>query len=195
MRLRHLIFVSLVATSAVGTLAAQSPVVGVASVFDGDTLEIHGQRIRLHGIDAPESGQSCEKDGRQYRCDQQTALVLADKIGRAPKLLEKQGSAPCRIVTDKMKSYPVAFREIGLTAVHDRGLRANNRAENSHRPVRRRERKQQKSKSSGSAQRFLPIQSAVKNTFYAQRHLLNRKSFKTFRADALQVWNAASGAA
>jgi endonuclease YncB( thermonuclease family) len=63
--------------------AAQSPVVGVASVIDGDTLEIHGKRIRLHGIDAPESGQFCENDGKQYRCGRQAALALSDKIGRA----------------------------------------------------------------------------------------------------------------
>ncbi len=48
MRLHHLIFASLVATSAVGTAAAESPVIGVASVIDGDTLEIHDQRIRRH---------------------------------------------------------------------------------------------------------------------------------------------------
>ena len=63
--------------------SAQLVIVGVASVIDGDTLEVHGKRIRLHGIDAPESAQLCEKDGRQYRCGQQAALALSDKIGRA----------------------------------------------------------------------------------------------------------------
>ena len=71
------------------------------------------------------------------------------------KLLKKQGFAPKRITTDKLKSYAVALREQRLSAVHDQGLRANNRAENSHQPVRRRERKQQRFKSPGSAQRFL----------------------------------------
>jgi transposase-like protein len=60
------------------------------------------------------------------------------------KLLKKQGFAPKRISTDKLKSYPVAIRKERLSAVHDQGLRANNRAENSHQPVRRRERKQQR---------------------------------------------------
>jgi transposase-like protein len=55
-------------------------------------------------------------------------------------------------------------------AEHDRGLRANNRAENSHQPVRRRERKLQSFKSPGSAQHFLNIHSATYNTFYHQRH-------------------------
>jgi transposase-like protein len=54
------------------------------------------------------------------------------------KLLRKHGFAPSRIVTDKLRSYSSAFRAIGLVAEHDRGLRANNRAENSHQPVRRR---------------------------------------------------------
>ncbi len=58
------------------------------------------------------------------------------------KLLKKCGFAPTRVVTDRLRSYPAAFRAIGLTAEHDRGLRANNRAENSHLPVRRRERNQ-----------------------------------------------------
>jgi transposase-like protein len=104
------------------------------------------------------------------------------------KLLKKQGFAPSVITTDKLKSYAVAIREERLSAVHDQGLRANNRAENSHQPVRRRERKQQRFKSPGSAQRFLAIHAAVYNTFYVQRHLLSRRIFKKFRTDALAVW-------
>ena len=90
------------------------------------------------------------------------------------KLLKKQGFAPKRITTDKLKFYAVAIREERLSAVHDQGLRANNRAENSHQPVRRREQKQQRLKSPGSVQRFLSIHAAVYNTFYVQRYLLSR---------------------
>lgn len=58
---------------------------GIASVIDGDTLEIHGQRIRLHGIDAPESAQACRDDqGHTWRCGQEAALALADHIDRRP---------------------------------------------------------------------------------------------------------------
>lgn len=62
---------------------------GVATVIDGDTLEIHGSRIRLHGIDAPERSQTCrERDGSAWRCGQAAALSLADKIGRTSVLCE-----------------------------------------------------------------------------------------------------------
>jgi len=81
------------------------------------------------------------------------------------KLLRKYGFAPTRIVTDRLRSYPAAFKAMGFTATHDRGLRANNRAETSHQPVRRRERKQQRFKSPGSAQRFLTIHAATHNAF------------------------------
>ncbi len=108
------------------------------------------------------------------------------------KLLKKQGFAPSRVVTDKLRSYPSAFRAIGLAAEHDRGLRANNRAENSHQPVRRRERKLQRFKSPGSAQRFLSIHSATYNTFYHQRHLLKRQMLKELRTASFEVWQSAS---
>jgi hypothetical protein len=77
------------------------------------------------------------------------------------KLLKKQGFAPDVLVTDKLRSYGAAKSEIGLSARHDQGLRANNRAENSHQPTRRRERKMQRFKSPGSAQRFLSIHAAI----------------------------------
>ena len=111
------------------------------------------------------------------------------------KLLKKQGFAPTKIVTDRLRSYPAAFRAIGLVTGHHRGLRANNRAENSHQPVRRRERKQQRFKSPGSAQRFLSIQSATYNTFYHQRHLLKRAIYKEFRNASFELWRSASKAA
>ena len=104
------------------------------------------------------------------------------------KLLKKQGFAPKRITTDKLQSYAVAISKERLSDVHDQGLRANNRAENSHQPVRRRERKQQRFKSPGSAQRFLSIHAAVYNTIYVQRHLLSRRIFKEFRTATFAVW-------
>ena len=58
-------------------------------------------------------------------------------------LLRRQGFVPTVIVTDKLRSYGAALREIGFSGLHEQGLRANNRAENSHQPIRRRERKMQ----------------------------------------------------
>jgi putative transposase len=74
-------------------------------------------------------------------------------------------------------------------------LRENNRAENSHLPIRRRERKQQKFKSQGSAQRFLSTHAAVFNVFNIQPHLIRRPTLRRFRAEAHQTWVAATAAA
>ena len=92
------------------------------------------------------------------------------------------------VVTDKLRSYASAFRELGLSGRHEQGLRKNNRAENSHQPVRRRERKMQRFKSPGSARRFLSIHAAVHNNFNIQRHLISRSTLRTFRADAMRTW-------
>jgi endonuclease YncB( thermonuclease family) len=61
----------------------EGSIVGVASVVDGDTIEVHGTRIRLHGIDAPESGQLCTADGAKYGCGQKSALYLQETLGRS----------------------------------------------------------------------------------------------------------------
>jgi len=111
------------------------------------------------------------------------------------KLLKKLGYAPDQLVTDKLGSYGAARRELGLSARHERGLRKSNRAENSHQPVRRAERKQQRFKSAGSAQRFLSVHAPVHNTFNLQRHLVSRRTLRTFRAEATLAWQTATAAA
>src|ERR671912_585293 len=111
------------------------------------------------------------------------------------KLLEKQGYAPDELVTDKLGSYSAARRDLGLSARHDQGLRKNNRAENSHQPVRRRERKMQRFKSAGSAQRFLSMHAPIHNTFNLQRHLISRRTLRNFRAEAANAWQIATTAA
>lgn len=103
-------------------------------------------------------------------------------------LLKKQKMRPSLIVTDKLRSYHAAFREIGLVAKHIDNKCANNRAENSHQPVRRRERKMQRFKSPGSAQRFLNVHAATYNHFDLQRHLINRSLFKKLRDGAFSSW-------
>ena len=98
-------------------------------------------------------------------------------------------------MTDKLGSYGAARRELHLCARHEQGLRKHNRAENSHQPVRRRERKQQRFKSARSAQRFLSMHAPVHNTFNFQRHLISRRTLWTFRAEAAQAWQVATAAA
>ena len=111
------------------------------------------------------------------------------------RLLRKQGFAPAVVTTDRLGSYRAAFAELGLSARHDQGRRRNNRAEVSHQPVRRRERRMQRFKSPGSAQRFAFIHAAVYNTFNLQRHLVSRRTLRAFRAEAMTLWQAATAAA
>ncbi len=125
----------------------------------------------------------------QRRRDRTAALRLMRK------LLRKQGFAPDVLVTDQLASYSCARRQLGMRARHEQALRKNNRAENSHQPVRRRERKMQRFKSAGSAQRFLSAHAAVHNTFTLQRHLVSRRTLRSFRSEATQAWQVATAPA
>ncbi len=98
------------------------------------------------------------------------------------KLLKKQSFKPGKIVTDGLRSYKAALREIGcLERHHPERLQENNRAENSHLPVRRRERKMQRFKSQGQAQRFVSTHSTIYNTSAIQRHLTSRRTMRDLR--------------
>jgi putative transposase len=111
------------------------------------------------------------------------------------KLLKHQGGRPEKIVTDGLASYKAAMRILGCADRHRPGrLRDNNRVENSHLPVRRRERKMQRFKSQGQAQRFVSTHGAVYNNFNVQRHLISRSTLRTFRTAAMETWAKASEA-
>ena len=111
------------------------------------------------------------------------------------KLLKKQGYALNEVATDKLPSYGAALRHLGMTDKHGTGGRSNNRAENSHPPIRQRERRMQGFKSPGSAQRFLSTHADLYKTFNVQRHLIPHKTMRQFPGDAMDIWPTMTAAA
>ncbi len=103
-------------------------------------------------------------------------------------------------MTDKLRSSGAAKSEIGLSARHEQGLRMNNRAEKSHQPTRRRERKMQRFKSPGSAQRFLSVRAAVcpfmppSKTTSTFSRLTSRRTLRVLRYEVFRTWRAATAA-
>ncbi len=94
---------------------ALADVAGTATVIDGDTLEIQGQRIRLHGIDAPESRQLCRLAGKPWMCGKDAAIALAEKIGRRPLACEERDRdrygrivAKCSVASEDLGEWMVA---------------------------------------------------------------------------------------
>ncbi len=116
----------------------------------------------------------------------------AEKFFRT--LLKGQGCEPRRLVTDKLRSYAAAHRVVLPSVIHDTSQYANNRAEVSHQPTRRRERQMQRFKSAAQAQRFLAVHGLVGNLFRVGRHLLRAVHHRLFRERAFQVWNAVTSA-
>ena len=100
----------------------------------------------------------------------------------------KRYGRPEVIVTDHLRSYRAAMREIGNEARQVTGRWLNNRAENSHQPFRRRERAMAKFKSAKSLQKFASIHASVHNLFNQERHLYNRENFRLNRSAALIEW-------
>jgi len=125
----------------------------------------------------------------QKRRNKLSALKLTRKI------LKNQGVRPTKNVTDKLKSYGAAFRDLRLAHYHETGHRRNNRAESSHVPIRRRERKMQRFKSQGSAQKFLSIHGPIYNLFNVHRHLISRRTLRIFRTQAMAEWQTVTSAA
>lgn len=108
------------------------------------------------------------------------------------RLLQSHGGEPRKIVTDKLRSYGVAHRELMSDVIHDTSQYANNRAEQSHEATRVRERGMRKFKSMKQAQRFLNAHAAVYNLFNLGRHLVSAETYRYFRLRSFASWENAA---
>ena len=107
------------------------------------------------------------------------------------RLLVKHRNEPRKIVTDKLRSYGVAHRELIPDTIHDTSRYANNRAELSHQTTRVRERGMRKFKSLQQAQRFLNVHATIYNLFNLGRHLISAKHYRLYRLRAFASWQNA----
>jgi putative transposase len=111
------------------------------------------------------------------------------------RLLKKQGRPPRRMITDKLGSYAAARRQIMPAVEHRSHKGVNNRAENSHLPLRRRERAMQGFRSRGGLQRFVSIFSAVRNLFVPPRSRRSARATHLHRLNAIAEWKSVAGVA
>ena len=108
------------------------------------------------------------------------------------RLLQHHGDEPRKIVTDKLRSYGVAHREVIPEAIHDTSRYANNRAEQSPEATSVRERGMRKYKSVGRTQRFVTAHAAVQNLFNLGRHLVRAQHYRDLRVSAFDEWSRAA---
>jgi putative transposase len=105
------------------------------------------------------------------------------------KLLKKQGCTPRVMITDKLRSYAAAKRQLMPGVEHRRHKGLNNRAENTHQPIRRRERVMKRFKSARQLQRFVSIHDPIANLFHFPRNNFSSAEHRDLRSTAMAVWN------
>ena len=123
-------------------------------------------------------------------------FLQAKRDGAAAKrffkrLMRNHGGEPRKIVTDKLRSYPLAHREVMPEAIHVTDQYANNRAEQSHEATRVRERGMRKFKSMKQAQRSVTAHAAIQNLFNLGRHLVRAQHYRVLRVSAFGEWSRA----
>ena len=124
---------------------------------------------------------------RSYQIEYEPRDKSTPSILHAPTPLQY---VPRVIVTDKLRSYAVAQRQLLPKVEHRQSRYLNNRAENSHQPFRRRERAMQLFRSARTLQKFSSIQAQVHNHFNQERHLVTREVYKQRRSAALVEWRS-----
>jgi putative transposase len=107
------------------------------------------------------------------------------------KALKRQGQVPWQLVTDKLRTYQAAHREVFPSVVHRTGLYENNRAEVSHQHTREQERQMRRFKSPQQAQRFLSAPGLIQNLFRFGRHHLKAVHYRLLRGRAFSDWREA----
>jgi len=157
----------------------------------GDTFYLDEVFVRIRGVQHY-LWRAIDQDGEVI-----DVFLQCCRDGKAAKrffnrLLRASGNEPRRIVTDKLRSYGVAHRELIPDTVHDTSQYANNRAELSHQPTRLRERGMRRFKSAHQAQPFLSNHAAVYNLFNLGRHLISAEHYRLFRQRALASWRCAA---
>ena len=152
----------------------------------GDTFYLDEVFVKIRGVQHY-LWRAVDQDGEVL-----DVFLQCRRDGKAAKrffkrLLRVSVNEPRRIVTDKLRSYSVAHRELIPDTIHDTSQYANNRAELSHQPTRARERGMRKFKSASQSQRFLGTHSAVYNLFNLGRHLISAEHYRMFRARSLPL--------
>ena len=148
----------------------------------------HNQRPAAVPVACPRSGGDMTDILVQSRCNRRAA----ERFFR--ELLRVQGKPPLRLVTDKLKSYSAAHRTITPSVNHDTERYANNLAEVSYRPTRRRERKMRRFRSACQAQQFLSVHGLIQNLFLFGRHRLESVHHWMLRSRSLATWEAVTAA-
>ena len=159
----------------------------------GDTFFIDEVFVKIQGVQHY-LWRAVDQDGEVV-----DVFLQAQRDGRAAKrffkrLLRSHGGEPRKIVTDKLRSYGVAHRELIPDTIHDKSCYANNRAELSHQPTRVRERVMRRFKSSRQAQSFLNAHAMVYNLFNLGRHLVTADHYRDLRQSAFLSWENATAA-
>jgi putative transposase len=130
-----------------------------------------------------------------WRAVDQQGFVLDVLVqSRRDRAAKKSAKAPRVMITDKLKSYGAARKDMGLGIEHRQHKGLNNRAENSHLPTRRRERIMKRFKSPRQVQRFLSIHDQVANLFHFPRNKLSANEYRAARAQAFSTWKEITAA-
>ncbi|MER5227975.1 IS6 family transposase [Streptomyces flaveus] len=111
------------------------------------------------------------------------------------RLLKKTRTVPRVVVTDRLRSYGAAHREVMPSVGHRQSTYLNNRAENSHQPTRQRERAMKGFRSVGGAQRFLSAFSGISPHFRPRRHLMTATEHRTEMINRFAIWDQITGTA
>lgn len=154
----------------------------------GDTFYIDEVFVKINGKQQY-LWRAVDQDGEVV-----DVYLQAKRDGAAAKrffrrLLRSHGGEPRRVVTDKLRSYSVAHREVMPEAIHSTQQYENNRAEQSHEETRVRERGMRRFKSMRQAQRFVTAHAAVQNLFNLGRHLVRAEHRRTLRVSAFDEWS------